>query len=230
MAALRIMIVDDHRLVRRGIANLLSSQADMDVVGEAGDGSQAIRLAQELQPDVILMDIRMPECDGITATRIIKAQCPDSHVVVLTVSEEDEDLFEALKSGAEGYLLKDTDPEYLFESLRDVANGQAAMSATMAAKLIQEFRRAQASMLQRPETTPLSEREREILGHVSVGLSNKEIAARLYLSVGTVKNHLHSIIEKLHTQNRAQAVAEGIRSGLIPPPQGAANHRSHPLA
>lgn len=229
MAALRIMIVDDHRLVRRGIANLLSSQADMDVVGEAGDGSQAIRLAQELQPDVILMDIRMPECDGITATRIIKAQCPDAHVVVLTVSEEDEDLFEALKSGAEGYLLKDTDPEYLFESLRDVANGEAAMSATMAAKLIQEFRRGQASTQQRPETTPLSEREREILGYVSVGLSNKEIAARLYLSVGTVKNHLHSIIEKLHTQNRAQAVAEGIRSGLIPPPQGAANHLSHPL-
>ena len=224
MTPLRMMIVDDHRLVRRGIANLISTQADMEVVGEAQDGCEAIHQAQELHPDVILMDLRMPKCDGIAATRIIKTQCPESRVIVLTVSEDDEDMFEALKSGAEGYLLKDMEPEYLFEALRDVARGQAAISASMAAKLIQEFRR-QASTERRTETTALSDREREILGYVAVGLSNKEIASRLFLSVGTVKNHLHSIIEKLHTQNRAQAVAEGIRSGLIAPPQGAAASR-----
>lgn len=221
MSTLRMMIVDDHRLVRRGIANLIATQTDMEVVGEAQDGCEAIHQAQDLHPDVILMDLRMPKCDGIAATRIIKTNCPESRVIMLTVSEDDEDMFEALKSGAEGYLLKDLEPEYLFEALRDVARGQAAISASMAAKLIQEFRR-QASTDRRTEATALSDREREILGYVAVGLSNKEIASKLYLSVGTVKNHLHSIIEKLHTQNRAQAVAEGIRFGLIPPPQGAA--------
>lgn len=220
MTASRIMIVDDHQLVRRGVANLISSQPDMEVVGEAQDGCEAIRMAQELHPDVVLMDIRMPECDGITATRVIKAHCPGIRVVVLTVSEEEDDLFEAIKSGAEGYLLKDMDPDRLFDALRDVARGEAPMSASMAAKLVEEFRR-QASTERRAEASPLSDREREILGYVAHGLSNKDIASRLYLSVGTVKNHLHSIIEKLHTHNRAQAVAEGLRFGLIPPPENA---------
>ncbi|MHB8990645.1 MAG: response regulator [Chloroflexota bacterium] len=199
------------------MASLLVSRDGFEVVGQASGGLEALEAARELQPDLILMDLHMPGMDGIEATRRIRTKLPQVKVVILTVSDRDEDLFEAIKNGAHGYLLKNLEPEELFDYLAGVSRGEAPLSRLMAGRLLTEFA-AQAS---RPkEASPvepgndLTAREREVLKLVAAGATNREIAARLTLTENTVKNHLRNILEKLHLENRVQAAAYALRTGL----------------
>lgn len=225
MIPLRILLVDDHILFREGIASLVSSRGDMEIIGQAVDGLEALQKAKELKPDLILMDIRMPNCDGLEATRRIKKEWPEARIVILTVSEEDDDLFEAIKSGAQGYLLKNLRPAALFELIQGVSRGEAPISPVLAAKILREFLQAtQKSSPPGLTEVNLTDREKQILQYVAQGASNKDIATDLCITEGTVKNHLHNILEKLHLHNRAQAAAYALREGLIPgstpPPHG----------
>jgi RNA polymerase sigma factor (sigma-70 family) len=221
MARIRVMLVDDHVLFRKGLASLMASRPELEVVGEAGDGSEAISLAAELKPDLILMDIHMPGCDGIEATRAIKAETPSPRIVVLTVSDGEDDLYGAIKAGAQGYLLKNLRPETLFEMIQDAVRGEAPISPGIAAKILEELGRSREREREEAsdESQLLTQREREILTLVVDGASNKEIAQRLHITEGTVKNHLHHILEKLHLENRVQVTAYALRKGLVAPRQ-----------
>jgi DNA-binding NarL/FixJ family response regulator len=214
-----ILLVDDHPLFRKGLASLLAANPDFQVVGEAANGLEALDQARTLRPDVVLMDVHMPACDGLQATRRLREEAPGPRVVMLTVSDEDEDLFEAIRSGAQGYLLKNLHPEELFALLRGVMKAEAPISPAVATKLLAEFAKQgnppRPTTLS-PEPAPLTAREREILQLVAAGRSNKEIAAALYITEGTVKNHLHNILEKLHLENRVQAAAYALREGIRP--------------
>jgi two-component system NarL family response regulator len=218
MSAIRVVLVDDQQVCRKGVRALLEEDGGFEIVGEAGNGAQGLETVLATRPDVVLMDVQMPVCTGVLATRNIKAQCPDIRVIMLTVSDVDDDLFDAIKAGADGYLLKDLKPDELFQMIRGVLAGETPISPPVAGKLLGEFRK-------RPwrETAPtagsqLTEREKEILQFVAAGQSNAEIGLRLYIVEGTVKNHLHNILEKLHLQNRVQAAAFAIREGLVQPP------------
>ncbi|MBM3469219.1 MAG: response regulator transcription factor [Armatimonadetes bacterium] len=213
MDKIRVLLADDHALFRRGLASLLASQPDIEVVGEAGDGNEAIERARELMPDVVLMDVRMPGVGGLEATRRLKEEMPYVRIVMLTVSESEDDLFGALKNGAQGYLLKNLDPDDLIACLHQVQRGEAPLAPPMAAKILREF--AAPSPRPGPALTP---RERQVLELVAKGDANKEIARHLQISENTVKNHLRNILEKLHLQNRVQAVMYALREGLITPP------------
>jgi DNA-binding NarL/FixJ family response regulator len=219
MERISVLLADDHALFRDGLISLLSTQEDIEVVGEAADGEEAVEKARELVPDLILMDIKMPRCNGLEATRLIKEEMPHVRIVMLTVSEDDQDLFEAIKNGAEGYLLKTLNAQELVDNLKGVFRGEAPISRTMARKILAEF----ASQARRQEQTGmpqsnLTRREIEVLRLVSEGATDKEIAARLSISLRTVKNHNHNILEKLHLQNRVQAAAYALRQGLIQQP------------
>jgi len=217
MTRIRVLLVDDHMLFRRGVATFLAAEPDFEVVGEAGNGSEALHMARELMPDVILMDISMPVMDGLEATRQIKAQIPYVKIVILTVNDEEQKLFEAVKAGALGYLLKKIEPRALAGTLRGVANGEASLSRLMAARLMEEFARQAGEA--KSGTPDLTSREREVLGAVAHGRSNKEIAAALAIAENTVKNHLKNILEKLHLENRVQAATYALQRGLIEPPK-----------
>ncbi len=219
MSAIRVLLVDDQLLFRKGLSALLEDDKGFQVVGEAADGAQAVERARTLAPDVVLMDIHMPVCNGVDATRAIKTERPSTKVVILTVSDEDDDLFEAIKSGADGYLLKDLRPEELFDLLHGVVRGETPISPAVASKLLSEFRRRPWRDSTQSAGWDLTAREMEILRLVAAGMSNAEIAARLYIVEGTVKNHLHNILEKLHLENRVQAAAYAIRQGLVEPPR-----------
>lgn len=219
MTPVRVLLVDDQLLFRKGLRALLDDQEDIEVVGEAADGLQALERARAAKPDVVLMDIHMPVCNGVEATRRIKLELPETKVVALTVSDEDDDLFEAIKSGAEGYLLKDLRPEELFDLLRGVMKGETPISPAVASKLLSEFRRRPRQDPSQTAGVDLTARELEVLQLVTEGMSNAEIAARLYIVEGTVKNHLHNILEKLHLENRVQAAAYAMREGLVEPPK-----------
>jgi DNA-binding NarL/FixJ family response regulator len=205
MEPTKVLLVDDHILFRKGLISLLSAQDDIEIVGECSDGAEALDRARELMPDVVLMDIRMPGVDGLEATRRLTSEMPHVKVVMLTVSEEDKDLFEAIKSGARGYLLKNLEPEDLYHLVRAVAAGEAALSPAVAAKILDEFGPARArEQEEAAQERVLTEREKEILGLLMEGLGNKQIAHRLYISESTVRNHLHNILYKLHLENRVQ--------------------------
>ena len=216
MEPIRVLLVDDHVLFRKGLASLIDPLEDMEVVGEAGDGREALERARELMPDLILMDIHMPGWDGLKATQLIKEEMPYVKIVMLTISDDDTDLFEAIKSGAEGYLLKNIAPEELFEMLRGVYRGEAPISGLTAARILDEFARlAQKESWVPSSGESLTPREKEVLQLVSRGATNKEIASRLFIAENTVKNHLRNILAKLHLQNRVQAAAYALREGLI---------------
>lgn len=213
---LRILLVDDHALFRQGIRAGLASRDDMEVVGEAADGCEAIALAREMMPDIILMDISMPRCTGLEATRQIKREMPYVKIIMLTVSDEEQDLFEAIRSGADGYLLKNLEAKELFETLQIVARGDVLLSGVVAGKILKEFRQRPAPEARLTEVVdPLSERELEVLELVVAGMTNSEIAESLVISEATVKNHLKNILEKLHLRNRTEAAVYAVRSGLI---------------
>jgi DNA-binding NarL/FixJ family response regulator len=213
----RVLLVDDHALFREGLAGLLSSQPDIEVVGEAEDGVEALVKAQELRPDLILMDVTMPGCDGLEATQLIKEALPDVKIVMLTVHDEDDKLFEAIRSGAVGYLLKSTASESLMPMLRGVMRGEAAISGATAARILEEFRRTPPRV--RGEDTPvLTAREKEVLRLVAVGATDKEIAAELSISLNTTKTHMRNILAKLHATSRHQAALYAVQEGLIRPP------------
>lgn len=213
---MRVLIADDHALFRDGLRSLLEAHG-IAVVAEAGNGREAVELARRYQPDVVLMDLTMPELDGLAATRLMSAELPAVKVVVLTASEDDADLFEAVKSGAEGYLHKDLEADRFFPLLEGVTRGEPALTPVLARKVLREFARPAVSRRERsPEE--LTEREREVLELLVQGItSNRDLADRLSISENTVKYHLRNILDKLHLQNRAQVVAYALRHGLVNP-------------
>jgi DNA-binding NarL/FixJ family response regulator len=215
METVRVMLVDDHALFRKGVANLLREEPGFEVIGEAADGREALARASELMPDVILMDIYMPRCDGLEATRLIKAHLPYARIVMLTISERDHNLFEALKAGALGYLVKKIEPTELYAMLRLAARGEAPLTPTMAAKVVGEFSRVAREGDAGQARECLTAREREVLDFVARGATNKEIGTALRISENTVRNHLRNILEKLHLQNRVQVAAYAAREGLV---------------
>jgi len=215
MEPLRILLVDDHLLFRKGLAQLLDAQPDFEVVGEATDGLEAVEQAHQLRPDLALMDIRMPNCDGFEATRRIKAQMPEVLVVMLTVSEDERDLTKAIRYGADGYLLKDLMPETLFQQLRGLRSGEAPISRAMTGKMFRQLAQQNRPIAQPEATTTLSARECEVLALIVEGESNQGIAEELGIARNTVKNHLRSILAKLGVRNRAQAAAYAVSHGLV---------------
>ncbi len=210
---MRVLLADDHPLFLDGLEDLLASNG-FEVAGTARDGLEAAEKARTLRPDAILMDIRMPRLDGLAAVRAIKAEMPEVKIVMLTISEADDDLFEAIKSGASGYLLKSQSAEELLALLRGVERGEAVFSPGLAARILQEFGRQASALEEKRQSAGLSEREREVLTLVAQGLKYKEVAAKLFLSERTIKYHMGQILERLHLKNRAQVVEYARRTGL----------------
>ena len=215
---IRVLLADDQALVRAGFAALLGDEPDIEVVGEAADGAQALGLARRLKPDVVLMDIRMPGTDGLAATKAITTdeRLGSVRIVILTTFDLDEYIFEAIRAGASGFLVKDTEPAELLRAVRVVHSGDALLSPGVTRQLIAQFA-ARAAPPAKPSLDPLTEREREITGLVAGGMSNAEIAARLYLSTSTVKTHVNRAMSKLGAHDRAQLVVIAYESGLARP-------------
>ncbi len=211
---IRVLVVDDHALFRKAVIQLLCSAPDLALAGEAGSGLEAIQQATALRPDVILLDLRMPEMDGLEATRRIKAVCPDARIVILTASTSDDSLFEALRSGAQGYLLKDVDPEIFFQTVQAVARGEASLPGPLAAKVLAEFARPAGRSPNNGAGPALNPREQEFLALVAHGKTNKEIATALGIAERTVKNHVKYLLEKLGLENRVQVATYAVRTGL----------------
>ena len=214
---IKILLVDDQALFREGLHTLLSVQPDFNVVAEAANGEEAIRLTVQYRPDVILMDLRMPVMDGVTAIKRIKSVLPDSHIIVLTTFDDDESVFDGLRAGAVGYLLKDVSSEKLADSIRSAARGEYFLLPSITAKVVAEFSRFSrpTSSKQEELVDPLTAREVEILHLVATGASNREIAETLVIAEGTVKNHITSILNKLSARDRMHAVIRAREIGLL---------------
>lgn len=214
----RILLVDDHELFREGVSNVINNQPDMEVVGQADDGLEALTLAHELHPDLILMDINMPLSNGLEATELIHASVPESIIIMLTAYEEEEKLFNAIKAGAQGYILKSGSSASLVGGLRGALNGEFSVPPKLAGQLLSEFAKLskRSDNLPSEDTTPiLTHRERDVLDNMASGASNQEIAAALGISLQTVKSHVSSILNKLQVKSRRQAAEFGIKQGLI---------------
>ena len=214
---IRLLLVDDQALFREGLHTLLSLHEDLKVVGEAGNGLEALAAADALRPDVVLMDLRMPVLDGVATTRRLLAAHPTTRVIVVTTFDDDELVFDGLRAGAVGYLLKDVSSDKLVEAIRAAARGESFLQPSIAAKVLAEFNRLEHSAAPPPPplAEPLSERELEILRLLAAGDSNKEIAAALYITEGTVKNHVTNILGKLDARDRTQAALRARELGLI---------------
>lgn len=217
MKKIRILLVDDQTMFRDGMRVLLGSQKDLEVVGEAGNGEEAIKKAAQIKPDVILMDLRMPIMDGATATRQIKTSLPECRVIVLTTFDEDAFVFEALRAGAIGYLLKDAATDKLYEAIRAAHRGESVLQPSVAAKLVAQFSKLSDSAPHWAEelTEPLTQKEMEILRLMAAGLTNHEIAEKLIKAEGTVKNHVTNVLAKLGVSDRTKAVVKAKELGLV---------------
>jgi DNA-binding NarL/FixJ family response regulator len=212
---IRVLVVDDQELFRRGITMLLAAEPGILVVGEAGDGLEGTSLAVSTTPDVVLLDVRMPKRTGIEACLAIKEAVPSAKIVMLTVSDEEADLYEAVKSGASGYLLKDSSIEEVAQAVRVVADGQSLISPSMAVKLIDEFKQMSKPERENVPGFRLTERELEVLRLVARGMNNREIAKQLFISENTVKNHVRNILEKLQLHSRMEAVMYAVREKIL---------------
>lgn len=217
---IRVMLVDDQALFREGLRTLLSIRPDLEVVGEAENGREAVDLAAQLRPDVILMDLRMPVLNGVAATRQLQKEQPHSKVIVLTTFDDDDYIFDGLRAGAVGYLLKDVSSDKLVEAIRAAARGESFLEPSIAAKVVAEFNRLSGGGRpsipeEQPLVEPLSERELEILGVLAGGASNREIAQQLHITEGTVKNHVTNILGKLEVRDRTQAALKARELGLV---------------
>jgi DNA-binding NarL/FixJ family response regulator len=213
--SIRVLVADDQALVRAGFRQLLEREPDLDVIGEAADGAEAVELARRGRPDVVVMDVRMPNIDGLEATRRVLSERPAPRVLVLTTFDLDEYVFEALRAGASGFLLKDAAPEELVSAIRLVARGDALLAPSVTRRVIEEFAHRAAPSPPNPGLEGLTPREREVLLLVARGLSNAEIAGELFLTLGTVKTHVAHILRKLDARDRVQAVVVVYESGLI---------------
>ena len=213
MDKISVLIADDHTLFRKGVHKMLEAEEDMKVVGEAATGREALEQARALMPDVILMDIKMPELDGIEATRILCREMPHIGIIFVTMSQEDEFVFRGLQAGGRGYILKDSDPETMLRAIRAVAHGESLLGPTIAQKALRQFSALPGK--QAPLVDELTSRELEVLTLIAEGLCNKEIARELTISEKTVKNHINNIFTKLHLYDRTQAMLYAIRKGLV---------------
>ena len=224
---MKILIVDDHVLFRQGLISLLNPQPEFDVVGEAGSVLQAIEMARQLQPDLILMDFSLPDGTGLEATQAILQENPDCKIVFLTVYETDEKLLDAIRLGAKGYMLKNVPITKLLSSLQALERGEPAISRAMTGRIIEAFSRMENPQPGKSEAlSRLSQREREILQELAEGLSNQEIANRLFISENTVKHHIHSILTKLELQNRREATGFARKHGIRKKPDNSDSHTS----
>jgi len=217
---IRTLIVDDHALFRRGLEMVLAAEPDIELVGEASDGAEAVEKAGESLPDIVLMDIRMPRSSGIEACRAMKDVVPSAKIIILTISDEEEDLFEAIRAGASGYLLKDIPLDEVAAAVRSVHGGQSLINPSMAGKLLTEFatlarRDAEEEPSKHAPAPKLTEREMEVLRLVARGMNNRDIAKELFISENTVKNHVRNILEKLQIHSRMEAVMIAVREKLI---------------
>jgi DNA-binding NarL/FixJ family response regulator len=226
MSKIRILIADDQEIVRQGLSVILDNQEDITTVGQARDGEEAVVMARALQPDVVLMDIKMPRMNGIQATRAITSQMPSVQVIILTTYDTDDWVFEGIRAGAQAYMLKDAGTVELADAIRGVFRGESQLDPAIARKVMEEFRRMSAprpgerlrpaaATSTEPEIEALTERETEVLALIAQGLSNRDIAAQLYLSEGTVKNYVSAIMAKLHANDRTQVVIKAVQQGIV---------------
>jgi DNA-binding NarL/FixJ family response regulator len=213
MDIVNILIVDDHTLFRTGVRKMLEAEGDMRVVGEAATGQEALEQARKLMPDIILMDIRMPDLDGVKAARILHREMPHVGIIFVTMFEDDEFVFQGLEAGGRGYILKDAGPDTMLRAIRAVAHGESLLGPTIAQKVMRQFSALPGK--QTPLVDDLTPRELEVLTLIAEGMGNKEIAKELVISEKTVKNHINNIFSKLHVSDRSQAMLYAIRKGLI---------------